>query len=391
MFRTELAANHSTSQVPRIAILVGLVVVLVGCTRQDSMPEVDLEFIAMEADYVEYLETSSGGLFWIFTLPKGDRSTGTLVEFDPTTLETGRSYESRGLLPKLTVLEEDAIWVVDQEAENVPRIGPTPKDDDAIHIVRFDTKTWKPINRFASKHIIPEDFVYLDGYLWSLHEDLVRKIDLATGLGTRLDTRGFSLYFGVNVWDGYLWEEVGLQIRKRDPKTGEAIFTLFTIEDPQVSHLGIQYYLGKYWVLGDAHDQPGVALEINPDTGQLSNPTPPSEIPSYNVELGDYRWEHYSHQWTTAYIDVSTGLGPVDSDSELPPALWKQVDLATGEIVGEFNFGKYTPFTIVDGYLWLHDAYDNGNFAIFHDVKGPGSGGLARVKLDELPAQAVTK
>ena len=92
---------------------------------------------------------------------------------------------------------------------------------------------------------------------------------------------------------------------------------------------------GVVWVTGDRLDDPERFYRIDLTTGELSDPVDGDELARFDVEIGEHSW----------------GAFAADDDGQIQ--WWQQVELASGQVVGEWDFGDYRPWLEAAGHLWL--------------------------------------
>ena len=110
---------------------------------------------------------------------------------------------------------------------------------------------------------------------------------------------------------------------------------------------GFRYHRGEFWMSGLAVGEVDRLYRYDLDRGELLGPPRPArDFPAQSRELGPNRWELYRPDTLVPLLHGRT----VEPE---PDDLWRQVDIATDEIVAEFDFGDWSPRFATEDRLWL--------------------------------------
>lgn len=323
---------------PLLALAAVVIALLAGCGSSSDLEPVEGQPVELGGSAIAV--TPVDEQLWV-VLDRADGQTSHVVALDAATAETmtgGESLEVGGAV----LSDGEQLWVKANPQPGIPSIGDT--SDGAVAAIALDRTTIEPI-RQVGLGVEPPWFLFftvLDGTVWVADGSLSR-IDPATGQEQPLGLRGVLGNEQLMVEDGHIWwsDEAGVS---RFTATG---FEEISIEYDQIdgSFVGVKFHDGRAWLSGAIRDEPDLAYPLELDTGELSEPIDADELPTRSFDADGERWELHNPDW---HHDRPVAAAGDD--------VWRRFDLATGELIAEYDLGSSTAVTVAGGHLWLFDV-----------------------------------
>lgn len=226
-----------------------------------------------------------------------------------------------------------------------------------VWLVVVDGATLEPARQYRLPPVVAwvgpyEPLTLIDGTVWFHATGLGDgRIDLRTG---RTDTRPGDDQPGiidVGRDSGKLIVTRYSSIQIYDIETGEVDWYPNVDQDWAEPLGGFRFYDSQIWSGGLEPDDRYQYYRFDPESGEMADPVPWSDLPVWSFESGGYRWELFNP-------DSNPARHPAVQAAE--GDRWRRVAVDSGEVIDVHDFGRYAPRFATDDFVWLHRRTGDG-------------------------------